>query len=70
MRSRHFLDQSEIRYLKQSKLYLLLFACKILSMNKLRDFQELKIHPTPFLAILSKSSGSPKDIYSLDKQFL
>ena len=29
LRSRHFLDQSEIRYLEKSTLYLLLFSCKI-----------------------------------------
>ena len=38
LRSRHFLDQSEIRYLEKSTLYLLLFSCKIFSMNKLCDF--------------------------------
>ena len=35
LRSRHFLDQSEIPYLEKSTLYLLLFSCKIFSMNKL-----------------------------------
>ena len=29
LRSRHFLDQSEIRYLEKSTPYLLLFSCKI-----------------------------------------
>ena len=38
LRSRHFLDQSEIRYLEKNTLYLLLFSCKIFSMNKLCDF--------------------------------
>ena len=38
LRSRHFLDQSEIGYLEKSTLYLLLFSCKIFSMNKLCDF--------------------------------
>ena len=38
LRSRHFLDQSEICYLEKSTLYLPLFSCKIFSMNKLCDF--------------------------------
>ena len=38
LRSRHFLDQSEIRYLEKSTLYLPLFSSKIFSMNKLCDF--------------------------------
>ena len=38
LRSRHFLDQSEIGYLEKRTLYLLLFSCKIFSMNKLCDF--------------------------------
>ena len=38
LRSRHFLDQSEMCYLEKRTLYLPLFSCKILSMNKLCDF--------------------------------
>ena len=38
LRSSHFLDQSEIRYLEKRKLYLLLFSCNIFSVNKLCDF--------------------------------
>ena len=38
LRSRHFLDQSEIGCLEKSTLYLLLFSRKIFSMNKLCDF--------------------------------
>ena len=37
------------------------FVFVILSMSKLDDFQRLNIHPTPFIATLQKSSGSPKD---------
>ena len=59
-----FLDRSEIRYLEESTLYLLLFSCKFFSMNKVSDFQELKIYPHPLFAILPKSSGSPEDIFS------
>ena len=38
LRSRHFFDQSEIRYLEKITLYLILFACNIFSMTKLCDF--------------------------------
>ena len=50
-----FLDQSEIYYLEESKLYLLSFSCKILPVGKLGDFQGLNIHPTPFSCHTSKN---------------
>ena len=70
LHSRHFWDQSEIRYFGKSNLYLLSFSWKILSMSKLGDIQGLNVHPTPISATVPKFSGSPKDMVLLNQHMI